>query len=118
VIYQAVQDIEAAARGLLGPEIREVPIGQAEVRATFRVPKLGAVAGCMVLDGKITRNAKARLVRDGTVIYETTISSLRRFKDDVREVAAGFECGIGLEGYQDMKEGDIIQAFEVQEVAR
>jgi translation initiation factor IF-2 len=118
VIYQAVQDVEAAARGLLGPEIREVPIGQAEVRATFRVPKLGAVAGCMVQDGKITRNAKARLVRDGTVIYETSVSSLRRFKDDVREVAAGFECGIGLEGYQDMKEGDVIQAFEVQEVAR
>ena len=118
VIYQAVQDIEAAAKGLLGPEIREVPIGQAEVRATFRVPRLGVVAGCMVLDGKITRNSKARLVRDGTVVYETTIASLRRFKDDQREVTAGYECGIGLEGFQDMKEGDIIQAFEVQEVAR
>ncbi len=118
VIYQAVQDIEAASRGLLGPEIREVPMGQAEVRATFRVPRLGVVAGCMVLDGKITRNAKARLVRDGTVIYESTVGSLRRFKDDQREVAAGFECGIGLEGFQDIKEGDIIQAFDVQEVAR
>ncbi|MFP5352255.1 MAG: translation initiation factor IF-2 [Actinomycetota bacterium] len=118
VIYQAVQDIESAAKGLLGPEIREVPIGQAEVRATFRVPRLGVVAGCMVLDGKIARNSKARLVRDGTVIYETGISSLRRFKDDVREVAAGYECGIGLEGFQDVKEGDLIQAFEVQEVAR
>jgi len=118
VIYQAVDDIEAAAKGLLGPEIREVPIGQAEVRATFRVPKLGVVAGCMVLDGKITRSARARLVRDGTVIYETTIASLRRFKDDQREVAAGFECGIGIEGFQDIKEGDLIQAFEVQEVAR
>ncbi len=118
VIYQAVQDIEAAARGLLGPEIREVPIGQAEVRATFRVPRLGVVAGCMVLDGVVRRNAPARLVRDGTVIYETTIGSLRRFKDDQREVAAGFECGIGLEGFQDVKEGDLIQAFEVREVAR
>ncbi|MDP9066842.1 MAG: translation initiation factor IF-2 [Actinomycetota bacterium] len=118
VIYQAVQDIEAAARGLLGPEIREVPIGQAEVRATFRVPRLGVVAGCMVLDGVVRRNSRARLVRDGTVIYETTIGSLRRFKDDQREVAAGFECGIGLEGFQDVKEGDLIQAFEVQEVAR
>jgi translation initiation factor IF-2 len=118
VIYQAVQDIENAAKGLLGPEIREVPIGQAEVRATFRVPKLGAVAGCMVIDGVIRRNSKARLVRDGTVIYETNISSLRRFKDDVREVQSGYECGIGLEGYQDVKEGDLIQAFEVQEVAR
>ncbi|HEX2239774.1 MAG TPA: translation initiation factor IF-2 [Actinomycetota bacterium] len=118
VIYQAVQDIENAARGLLGPETREVPLGQAEVRATFRVPKLGLVAGCMVLDGVIRRNSRARLVRDGTVVYETTIASLRRFKDDQREVAAGFECGIGLEGFQDIKEGDLIQAFEVQEVAR
>ncbi|MGI8775514.1 MAG: translation initiation factor IF-2 [Actinomycetota bacterium] len=118
VIYQAVQDIENAARGLLGPEKREVSLGQAEVRATFRVPKLGVIAGCMVLDGKITRNASARLVRDGTVVYETGLASLRRFKDDVREVAAGYECGIGLEGFQDIKEGDIIQAYEIQEVAR
>jgi translation initiation factor IF-2 len=118
VIYQAVEDIENAARGLLGPEEREVPLGQAEVRATFRVPRLGVVAGCMVLDGVIRRNSRARLVRDGTVIYETNVGSLRRFKDDVREVAAGYECGIGLEGYQDVKEGDLIQAFEVQEVAR
>jgi translation initiation factor IF-2 len=118
VIYQAVQDIESAAKGLLGPEIREVPLGQAEVRATFRVPKLGVIAGSMVLDGVIRRNSKARLVRDGTVIYETGIASLRRFKDDVREVQAGYECGIGLEGFQDIKEGDLIQAFEEQEVAR
>jgi translation initiation factor IF-2 len=118
VIYQAVEDIENAARGLLGPETREVPLGQAEVRATFRVPRLGLVAGCMVLDGVIRRNSNARLVRDGTVVYETTVGSLRRFKDDVREVAAGYECGIGLEGFQDVKEGDLIQAFEVQEVAR
>jgi translation initiation factor IF-2 len=118
VIYQAIQDIENAAKGLLGPELREVPLGQAEVRATFRVPRLGLVAGCMVLDGVVRRNSKARLVRDGTVIYETTLSSLRRFKDDAREVAAGYECGIGLEGFQDIKEGDLIQAFEVQEVAR
>jgi translation initiation factor IF-2 len=118
VIYQAVQDIENAARGLLGPELKEVSLGQAEVRATFRVPRLGLVAGCMVLDGTIRRNAKARLVRDGTVVYETTIASLRRFKDDVRDVQAGFECGIGLEGFQDIKEGDLIQAFETQEVAR
>jgi translation initiation factor IF-2 len=118
VIYQAVQDIESAAQGLLGPEVREVPIGQAEVRATFRVPRIGVVAGCMVLDGTIRRNTRARLVRDGTVVYESRIASLRRFKDDVREVASGFECGIGIEGYQDVKEGDLIQAFEVQEVAR
>jgi translation initiation factor IF-2 len=118
VIYQAIEEIERAAKGLLGPETTEVALGQAEVRATFRVPRLGVVAGCMVLDGVIRRNAKARLVRDGTVVYETNIGSLRRFKDDQREVAAGYECGIGLEGYQDIKEGDIIQAFEVREVAR
>ena len=118
VIYQAIQEIEAAARGLLGPETREVALGQAEVRATFRVPRMGVVAGCMVTDGVIRRNARARLVRDGTVVYESTIGSLRRFKDDVREVATGYECGIGVDGYQDVKEGDIIQAFEIQEVPR
>ncbi|MDQ5874395.1 MAG: EF-Tu/IF-2/RF-3 family GTPase, partial [Actinomycetota bacterium] len=113
-----VQDIQDAAQGLLGPETREVPMGQAEVRATFRVPRYGLVAGCMVIEGTIRRNARARLVRDGTVVYESRIGSLRRFKDDAREVAAGFECGIGIEGYQDVKEGDMIQAFEIQEVAR
>jgi translation initiation factor IF-2 len=118
VIYQAIQDIENAARGLLGPERREVPLGRAEVRQTFRVPRMGVVAGSMVLDGLIRRNAAARLVRDGTIIYESTIGSLRRFKDDVREVASGYECGIGIEGFQDIKEGDIIEAYEVQEVAR
>jgi translation initiation factor IF-2 len=118
VIYQAVQDIENAARGLLGPEMREVPIGQAEVRALFRVPRAGVVAGCYVTEGVIRRNSRVRLVRDGTVIYETGLASLKRFKDDVREAAAGFECGISLEGYQDIKEGDVIQAFEVREVAR
>jgi translation initiation factor IF-2 len=117
VIYQAIQDIENAAKGLLGPEMREVPLGQAEVRATFRVPKIGTIAGCYVTDGVIRRNSKVRLVRDGTVIYETGISSLKRFKDDAREVASGYECGIGLEGYQDIKEGDVIQAFEVQEIS-
>ena len=118
VIYQAIQDIENAARGLLGPEKREVTLGQAEVRATFRVPRIGLVAGCMVTDGVIRRNSRLRLVRDGTVIYEGNVGSLRRFKDDVREVASGYECGIGIEGYQDIKEGDVIQAFQVEEVAR
>jgi translation initiation factor IF-2 len=118
VIYQAVQDIENAASGLLGPEMREVPIGQAEVRAIFRVPRAGIVAGCYVTEGTIRRNARVRLVRDGVVVYETGLSSLKRFKDDVREVAQGYECGMSLEGYQDIKEGDVIQAFEVQEVAR
>nr|MBA2725785.1 translation initiation factor IF-2 [Actinomycetota bacterium] len=113
-----VQDVENAAKGLLGPEFKEVALGQAEVRTTFRVPRLGVIAGCMVLDGSVRRNSSARLVRDGTVVYETTIASLRRFKDDVREVNQGFECGIGLEGFQDIKEGDIIQVFEDREVPR
>jgi translation initiation factor IF-2 len=118
VIYQAIEDIESAAKGLLGPELRERPMGQAEVRATFRVPRAGTIAGCMVLDGIIKRNARARLARNGSVIYESTISSLKRFKDDAREVAAGYECGIGIEGYNDIKEGDLIQAFEIEEIAR
>ncbi|HYN35911.1 MAG TPA: translation initiation factor IF-2 [Actinomycetota bacterium] len=116
VIYQAIQDIENAARGLLAPEKREVTLGQAEVRAIFRAPKVGVIAGCMVTDGLIRRNADARLVRDGVVVYEGQIGSLRRFKDDVREVAAGYECGISIEGYQDVKEGDVIQAFQIEEV--
>ena len=116
VIYQAIQDIENAAKGLLGPETREVILGQAEVRAIFRAPKVGVIAGCMVTDGVIRRNASARLVRDGTVVYEGQVGSLRRFKDDVREVASGYECGISIEGYQDVKEGDVIQAYQTEEV--
>jgi translation initiation factor IF-2 len=91
---------------------------ESEVRATFSVPKLGRVAGCYVTDGTIQRGARARLVRDGAVVYEGRIASLRRFKDDVREVQEGFECGIGLENFQDVKEGDLIEAFEIREVAR
>jgi translation initiation factor IF-2 len=118
VIYQAVDDIKQALSGLLAPEQREASLGEAEVRATFRVPRLGLVAGCYVTRGTITRGARARLVRDGAVVYEGRIASLRRFKDDVREVAEGFECGVGLENFQDVKEGDLIEAFEIREVAR
>jgi translation initiation factor IF-2 len=103
---------------MLAPEKQEVELGQAEVRQTFRVPRLGVVAGCYVTQGTIPRDARVRLVRDGIVVYEGKVGSLRRFKDDVREVAAGYECGIGIEGYQDLKEGDVIEAFEVREVAR
>jgi translation initiation factor IF-2 len=118
VIYQAVDDIRQALSGLLAPGEEEVELGRAEVRATFRVPKLGVVAGCLVSKGVLTRNARARLVRDGTVVYDGKIASLRRFKDDVREVQEGFECGAGLENFQDVKEGDVIEAYEVREVAR
>jgi translation initiation factor IF-2 len=118
VIYDAIDDIKAALSGMLKPEEHEVELGQAEVRATFRVPRLGVIAGCYVTQGTITRDAQARLVRDGIVVYEGKIASLRRFKDDVREVAQGYECGIGIENFQDVKEGDVIEAFEVREVAR
>jgi translation initiation factor IF-2 len=118
VIYDAIDDLKSALSGMLKPEQREVELGRAEVRALFRVPRLGVVAGCYITDGKIERDARARLVRDGIVVYEGRIGSLRRFKDDVREVASGYECGISIEGYQDVKEGDLIEAFEVHEVAR
>jgi translation initiation factor IF-2 len=118
VIYQLLDDIRQALSGMLAPEERETELGAAEVRALFRVPKLGVVAGCMVTNGTIQRGALARLVREGTIIYTGRIASLRRFKDDVREVAEGFECGIGLENYQDVHEGDLIEAYEVREIAR
>jgi translation initiation factor IF-2 len=118
VIYEATDDIRAALSGLLAPEERVTELGTAEVRAIFRVPRSGTIAGCYVTRGTIVRGAKVRLVRDGVIIYDSTISSLRRFKDDVREVAEGFECGIGIEGYNDVQEGDIIEAYEIREVAR
>jgi translation initiation factor IF-2 len=118
VIYQAVDDLKKALSGLLAPAEEEVELGRAEVRAIFQVPRLGRVAGCYVTGGTVQRGNRARLVRDGTVVYEGRIASLRRFKDDVREVQEGFECGIGLENFQDVKEGDIIEVFEIREVAR
>lgn len=117
VIYQLLEDVLQASRGLLAPVEEEVVLGTAEVRATFRTPR-GVVAGCYVTEGQIVRGARARLLRDGAVAYTGPIGSLRRFKDDVREVASGFECGIGIEGYNDIKEGDVIEVFEVREVAR
>ncbi|MGZ4136624.1 MAG: translation initiation factor IF-2 [Actinomycetota bacterium] len=118
VIYDAIDDVRSALAGMLSPEQREAELGRAEVRATFRVPRLGVVAGCMVVDGTIVRNSRARVVRDGVVVYDGRIGSLRRFKDDVREVAEGYECGIAIENFQDVKEGDFIEAYEVREVAR
>ena len=118
VIYDAIDDIKAALSGMLKPEEREKVVGEAEVRQTFRVPKLGLIAGSYVQSGTIKRNGKARLVRDGVVVYDGKIGSLRRFKDDVGEVRDGYECGIGLENFQDIKDGDVIEAYEVEEVAR
>ena len=118
VIYQVVEDIEKALRGLLAPELEERALGSAEVRQLFRVPRVGVVAGSYVTSGEITRGAKARLVRDGVVVYDGRVDSLRRFKEDARSVSAGYECGIGLEHFQDVKEGDLIEAYEMVEIPR
>ena len=118
IIYEAIEDIELAVRGLLAPEQREQILGEAEVREIFRVPRIGVVSGCMITNGVVRRDAKVRVVRDGVVLVEDTMNSLRRFKDDVREVSQGFECGIGLDKFQDVKVGDVIEAFEIIEVAR
>jgi len=118
IIYKLLEDLEAAMLGLLSPVYEEVVTGEAEVREVFRVPRVGAVAGCYVREGRITRGSKVRFLRDGTVIWKGSINSLRRFKDDVREVAAGFECGIGLSDFQDLKEGDVIETYEEREIAR
>jgi len=118
IIYDAVDDVKAALSGLLAPEQREQVLGLVEIRQIFRVPKVGAVAGCMVLDGVVRRTSSARLLRDNVVIWTGELSSLKRFKDDVREVKAGFECGLSLKGYDDIKERDQLEIFEVQEVAR
>jgi translation initiation factor IF-2 len=118
IIYKLVDDIKAAMSGMLSPEIKEVYLGQADVQQTFSVPKVGTVAGCMVSDGKIKRNAGARLLRDGVVVYTGRIASLKRFKEDAREVTKGYECGIGLENFNDIKVGDVIEAFEQVEEAR
>ena len=118
VIYEIVEDIKNAMEGMLAPELREEILGTAEVRDTFRVPRIGVIAGCYVSSGKVQRGALARLVRDGVDIYSGRISSLRRFKDDAREVESGFECGIGIENYNDVKIGDQIEAFVMKEFAR
>ena len=118
IIYQVLEDIENAMVGMLAPELEEVVTGEAEVREVFSVPRAGKVAVCMVLSGTITRGSKVRFLRDGTIIWKGAISSLRRFKDDVREVQAGFECGIGLTDFQDLKQGDIIETFEEREIPR
>ena len=118
VIYKALEEIQAAMRGMLAPETQERETGTAEVRAIFRVPNVGVVAGCYVTSGEIFRNNRVRVVRDGVVAYEGQIGSLRRFKDDVRSVRSGFECGVGVENFNDVKEGDVLEFFETVEVPR
>ncbi len=118
VIYQLTEDIQQALVGMLSPVQTEETLGEAEVRALFRVSRLGTIAGCMVTDGVVRRGAQVRVVRDGTVIHETSIAQLKRFKDDVREVAEGFECGILLDGFNDVKEGDVLEVYETRQVER
>jgi translation initiation factor IF-2 len=118
IIYKLLEDIEQAMIGMLAPEFVEVVTGEAEVREVFRVPRIGGIAGCHVRSGVITRGSKVRFLRDGVIIWKGAVSSLRRFKDDVREVREGFECGIGLTDFQDLKSGDIIETFEEKQIAR
>jgi translation initiation factor IF-2 len=118
VIYKAIEELRAAMQGMLEPAEVESALGQAEVRQLFRASKIGTIAGSHVSEGKVTRGAKVRVVREGTVIYDTTIASLRRFNEDVREVAAGFECGILLTNFQDLHEGDLLETYETRQVER
>jgi translation initiation factor IF-2 len=118
VIYKVTEELRAAMEGMLEPEEVEQSLGMAEVRQTFKASRIGTIAGSFVVQGKITRGAKVRLVRDGTIVYDGSIASLKRFKDDAREVDEGFECGIVLENFNDEKEGDVIEAYETRKVAR
>ena len=117
IIYKVTEEMENAMKGMLEPVYQEVVIGQAEVRQTYKVSKVGTIAGCMVTDGKITNSCGLRLIRDGIVVYTGKIASLKRFKDDAKEVASGYECGLTIENYNDIKVGDTIEAFEEQAVA-
>jgi translation initiation factor IF-2 len=118
VIYEAVDEVTAALEGMLAPERKETVVGTAEVRATFKVSKVGTIAGSFVTEGRIDRKARARVIRDGIVVYDGDIASLKRFKDDVKEVRESFECGIGIANFNDIKVGDLIECYTVEEVAR
>ncbi len=118
VIYNAIDDIKAAMVGMLEPDYKEVVLGKAEIRQTYKISNVGTIAGCYVLDGKLTRNCKIRIIRDGIVIFESELASLKRFKDDAKEVAAGYECGLSIEKFNDIKEGDIVEAFIIEEVKK
>ncbi|MCK4573544.1 MAG: translation initiation factor IF-2, partial [candidate division Zixibacteria bacterium] len=118
IVYEAESDVKKALSGLLAPTVEEHFVGAADVRDLFKVPKVGVVAGCYVREGRILRNDRIRLTRDGTMVFTGTLRSLKRFKDDAREVKEGFECGIGIEGFNDIKVGDVIEAYEIVETAR
>ena len=118
IIYDLVDDVKQAMSGLLAPTLREIFLGNAEILEVFNISKVGKVAGCRVTEGKVERGAKVRLIRDNVVIHEGKLSTLKRFKDEVREVPAGQECGMAFENYQDMRQGDVIECFEVEHVQR
>jgi len=118
IIYDAINEVKSAMEGMLAPEIKEEIKGTAEILNVFNITKVGTIAGCIVRDGKITRNSKVRLIRDGIVVFTGDLESLKRFKDDVKDVAKGYECGLNIRGYNDLKEGDFIEAFEQVSVAK
>ena len=118
IIYDAIEDVKSAMIGMLDPEYKEVVNGKAEVRMTYKISNVGTIAGCYVLDGKIVRSSEVRVIRDGIVIFESTLASLKRFKDDVKEVAKGYECGLSVEKFNDLKEGDIIESFTMEAIKR
>ena len=115
IIYDAIEEITTAMKGMLAPKFREVELGRIEVRQVYKISNVGVVSGCYVLDGKVIRNCDIRVVRDGIVVAEDKVAGLRRFKDDVKEVAQGYECGISLDRFNDVKEGDIYEAFKIEE---
>lgn len=118
VIYQAIEEVEAAMKGMLAPKYEEKVIGNAEVRQTFRISNVGTVAGAYVLSGKVERNAGVRVIRDNIVIHEGKLATLKRFKDEAKEVTKGFECGMQIENYNDIKEGDIVEVYIMEEIKR
>lgn len=118
IIYEIIEDVEKALTGMLKPEFKEQYLGRIEIKQIFRVAKVGNVAGCVVVDGKVRRDSNIRIVRNGTIVYEGKLASLKRFKDDAKEVVAGQECGLGIENFNDIKDGDIVEAFDMVEVKR
>ncbi|MFT6025813.1 MAG: translation initiation factor IF-2 [Bacteroidia bacterium] len=116
IIYDAIEEVKSAMEGMLAPEFEEKIVGNIEVRETFKITRVGTIAGCMVLDGKVSRNTKVRVIRDGIVVYTGELASLKRFKEDVKDVAKGYECGLNIDKYNDIKEGDIIEGYEIVEV--
>ena len=118
IIYQAIEDVEAAMKGMLDPKYEEKVIGNAEVRQTFKISNVGTIAGCYVISGKVERNAGVRVIRENVVIHDGHLATLKRFKDDVKEVTKGFECGIQIENYNDIKEGDVIEVYIMEEIKR